>query len=54
MAQLRSAVVSALDALCGHAVTPSPFCLADYMQLATLDSCAEYLTPKFNALAAKG
>ena len=27
---------------------------ADYMQLASLDSCAEYLTPKFNALAAKG
>jgi acyl carrier protein len=26
---------------------------ADYMQLATLDSSAEYLTPKFNALAAK-
>jgi acyl carrier protein len=26
---------------------------ADYMQLASLDSCAEYLTPKFNALAAK-
>jgi acyl carrier protein len=26
---------------------------ADYGQLATLDSCAEYLTPKFNALAAK-
>ncbi len=26
---------------------------ADYLQLATLDSCAEYLTPKFNALAAK-
>jgi acyl carrier protein len=25
---------------------------ADYMQLATLDSCAEYLTPKFNALEA--
>jgi len=21
----------------------------DYMQLATLDSCAEYLTPKFNS-----
>jgi len=27
---------------------------ADYIQLASLDSCAEYLTPKFNALAAKG
>ena len=27
---------------------------ADYMQLASLASCAEYLTPKFNALAAKG
>jgi acyl carrier protein len=26
---------------------------ADYMRLASLDSCAEYLTPKFNALAAK-
>ena len=26
---------------------------ADYMQLASLDSCAEYLTPKFNALAGK-
>ena len=26
---------------------------AEYAQLATLDSCAEYLTPKFNALAAK-
>ena len=26
---------------------------ADYGQLASLDSCAEYLTPKFNALAAK-
>ena len=26
---------------------------ADYSQLASLDSCAEYLTPKFNALAAK-
>lgn len=25
----------------------------DYSQLASLDSCAEYLTPKFNALAAK-
>lgn len=23
---------------------------ADYMKLATLDSCGEYLTPKFNAL----
>ncbi len=23
---------------------------ADYSQLASLDSCAEYLTPKFNAL----
>jgi len=23
---------------------------ADYVQLASLDSCAEYLTPKFNAL----
>jgi acyl carrier protein len=27
---------------------------ADYIQLASLDSCADYLTPKFNALAAKG
>ena len=27
---------------------------ADYLQLASLDSSAEYLTPKFNALAAKG
>ena len=27
---------------------------ADYLQLASLDSCAEYLTPKFNALPAKG
>lgn len=27
---------------------------ADYQHLASLDSCAEYLTPKFNALAAKG
>jgi hypothetical protein len=27
---------------------------ADYMQLASLDSCAAYLVPKFNALAAKG
>ncbi len=27
---------------------------AEYQQLASLDSCAEYLTPKFNALAAKG
>jgi acyl carrier protein len=26
---------------------------ADYGQLASLDGCAEYLTPKFNALAAK-
>jgi acyl carrier protein len=26
---------------------------ADYIQLASLDSCADYLTPKFNALAAK-
>jgi acyl carrier protein len=26
---------------------------ADYSQLASLDSSAEYLTPKFNALAAK-
>jgi acyl carrier protein len=26
---------------------------ADYLQLASLDSCADYLTPKFNALAAK-
>ena len=26
---------------------------ADYMQLASLDSSAEYLTPKFNALSAK-
>ena len=25
----------------------------DYLQLASLDSCAEYLTPKFNDLAAK-
>jgi acyl carrier protein len=27
---------------------------ADYGHLASLDSCADYLTPKFNALAAKG
>ena len=27
---------------------------ADYQQLASLDSCADYLTPKFLALAAKG
>ena len=27
---------------------------ADYQHLASLDTCAEYLTPKFNALAAKG
>ena len=26
---------------------------ADYLQLASLDSCANYLTPKFNALSAK-
>ena len=26
---------------------------ADYIQLASLDSCAAYLTPKFNELAAK-
>ncbi|HKB88875.1 MAG TPA: acyl carrier protein [Opitutaceae bacterium] len=26
---------------------------ADYLHLASLDSCAEYLTPKFNALASK-
>ena len=26
---------------------------ADYMQLASLDSCAAYLTPKFNAAGAK-
>jgi hypothetical protein len=26
---------------------------AEYIQLASLDSCAEYLTPKFNALGAK-
>lgn len=26
---------------------------ADYVQLASLDSCATYLTPKFNELAAK-
>jgi acyl carrier protein len=26
---------------------------ADYGQLASLDSCADYLTPKFNALAAQ-
>ncbi len=25
---------------------------ADYMELATLDSCANYLTPKFNAAKA--
>ena len=25
----------------------------DYQQLASLDSCAEYLTPKFDALAGK-
>ena len=27
---------------------------ADYVHLASLDSSADYLTPKFNALAAKG
>ena len=27
---------------------------ADYMNLASLDSCAEYLTPKFIAAGAKG
>jgi acyl carrier protein len=26
---------------------------SEYMQLASLDSCAEYLTPKFNALAGR-
>lgn len=26
----------------------------DYPNLATLDSCADYLTPKFNALPSKG
>jgi acyl carrier protein len=26
---------------------------ADYPKLASLDSCGEYLTPKFNALSAK-
>ena len=26
---------------------------AEYIKLATLDSCAEYLTPKFDAIAAK-
>jgi acyl carrier protein len=26
---------------------------SEYMQLASLESCAEYLTPKFNALAGK-
>jgi acyl carrier protein len=26
---------------------------ADYQKLASLDSCAEYLTPKFNAVGAK-
>lgn len=26
---------------------------SDYLQLASLDSCANYLTPKFNALAGK-
>ncbi len=26
----------------------------DYIQLASLDSCAEYLTPKFDALTGKG
>lgn len=26
---------------------------ADYIQLASLDSCANYLTPKFDALSAK-
>ena len=26
---------------------------SDYMKLASLDSCAEYLTPKFNAVAGK-
>jgi acyl carrier protein len=27
---------------------------ADYGQLASLDSCADYLTPKFNSLPSKG
>lgn len=27
---------------------------ADYLHLATLNGCADYLTPKFNALASKG
>lgn len=26
---------------------------SDYLRLATLDSCAEYLTPRFNAIPAK-
>ncbi len=34
MAQLRGAVIAALDALCGEPLATSPFCLADYMQLA--------------------
>lgn len=34
MAQLRGAVVAALDELCGRTEVASPFCLADYMQLA--------------------
>lgn len=34
MAQLRSAVVAALDELFGRTEASSPFCLADYMQLA--------------------
>ena len=34
MAQLRGAVIAALDELCGRTETASPFCLADYMQLA--------------------
>ncbi|MFO0587904.1 MAG: response regulator [Polyangiaceae bacterium] len=34
MAQLRGAVIAALDELCGRTEVSSPFCLADYMQLA--------------------
>ena len=34
MAQLRGAVIAALDAQCGETFQTSPFCLADYMQLA--------------------
>jgi acyl carrier protein len=27
---------------------------SDYLQLSTLNSCADYLTPRFNAIPAKG